>query len=196
VDKPVQRAGPPLGAVNGPGYPSGAHPGLLQSGAAAQRRRADAAGPSAGHRRAGAPPGGRAGAGRREGLHGDGAWLRPAYLDVHGILGGFTAAGKKTVIPARAGAKVSMRLVPDQDPDEIARLFEDYLTANAPRTVELEVRTLGAARPVIVGSAWTGDPAAAEAYRLGFGFSPAFQTRWRTVRSSVIFRTCSACRSS
>ena len=102
-------------------------------------------------------------------------------LDIHGILGGFTAAGKKTVIPARAGAKVSMRLVPDQDPDEIARLFEDYLRANAPRTVELEVRTLGAARPVIVDLHGPAILAAAEAYRLGFGFSPAFQRGGGTV---------------
>src|SRR5690606_31638218 len=48
-------------------------------------------------------------------------------LDIHGIPGGFTSAGKKTVIPARAWAKVSMRLVPDQDPYEIAELFERYM---------------------------------------------------------------------
>ena len=105
---------------------------------------------------------------------------RPS-LDIHGIPGGFIAAGKKTVIPARAGAKVSMRLVPDQDPDEIARLFETYLRAIAPRTVELEVRRLGAARPVIVDLHGPAIQAAAAAYRDGFGASPAFQRGGGTV---------------
>lgn len=102
-------------------------------------------------------------------------------LDIHGMPGGFAAPGKKTVIPARAAAKVSMRLVPDQDPEEIARLFEAHLRANAPRTVELVVRTLGAARPVIVDLHGPAVLAAAEAYRLGTGFSPAFERGGGTV---------------
>jgi acetylornithine deacetylase/succinyl-diaminopimelate desuccinylase-like protein len=95
-------------------------------------------------------------------------------LDIHGMPGGFIAAGKKTVIPARAGAKVSMRLVPDQDPDEIASLFESHLRTIVPPTVELEVRKLGTARPVIVDLHGPAIQAAAEAYRHGMGFSPAF----------------------
>ena len=102
-------------------------------------------------------------------------------LDIHGIMGGFTGAGKKTVIPARAGAKVSMRLVPDQDPEEIAGLFESYLRTIAPPTVELQVRKLGTARPVIVDLHGPAIQAAAEAYRLGMGFSPAFQRGGGTV---------------
>jgi acetylornithine deacetylase/succinyl-diaminopimelate desuccinylase-like protein len=102
-------------------------------------------------------------------------------LDIHGMPGGFTAAGKKTVIPAHAEAKVSMRLVPDQDPDEIVKLFETYVRSLVPRTVELEVRTLGTARPVIVDLHGPAIQAAAEAYRLGMGFSPAFQRGGGTV---------------
>ena len=102
-------------------------------------------------------------------------------LDIHGIMGGFTGAGKKTVIPARAGAKVSMRLVPDQDPEEIAGLFESYLRTITPPTVELQVRKLGTARPVIVDLHGPAIQAAAEAYRLGMGFSPAFQRGGGTV---------------
>jgi acetylornithine deacetylase/succinyl-diaminopimelate desuccinylase-like protein len=49
-------------------------------------------------------------------------WARPS-LDVNGMLAGFTGEGAKTVIPATAMAKISMRLVPNQDPDKIARLF-------------------------------------------------------------------------
>src|SRR5579863_2176133 len=65
-------------------------------------------------------------------------WARPT-LDVNGLLGGFTGEGAKTVIPAVAMAKVSMRLVPDQDPDVIAKLFEDHLRKIAPKTVEVTV---------------------------------------------------------
>ena len=58
-------------------------------------------------------------------------WARPTF-EVNGLLGGFTGEGAKTVIPAVAMAKVSMRLVPDQDPDKIARLFEEYVTEGGP----------------------------------------------------------------
>ena len=50
-------------------------------------------------------------------------WVRPA-LDVNGLYGGYGGEGSKTIIPARAGAKVSMRLVPNQDPDQIADAFD------------------------------------------------------------------------
>ncbi len=76
-------------------------------------------------------------------------WARPT-LDVHGMPGGFTGPGAKTVIPARASAKVSMRLVPDQDPAEILRLFSAHVAALVPRGIELEVRSLGLAEPVLV----------------------------------------------
>ncbi len=61
---------------------------------------------------------------------------RPTF-DIHGIRGGYTGEGVKTVIPATATAKVSFRLVPDQEPDEIYRLVTDYLTSLAPPTVRL-----------------------------------------------------------
>ncbi len=75
--------------------------------------------------------------------------VRPT-LEIHGLPGGFTGPGKKTVIPAWAGAKVSMRLVPDQEPEEIARLFESYLRSMVPPTVTLECHLLGGARPAVV----------------------------------------------
>jgi len=99
--------------------------------------------------------------------------VRPT-LDIHGIRGGFTGEGGKTVIPAMATAKLSMRLVPDQEPEEIARLCEAYLRKIAPPTVTLEVRTIGTARPVIID--YTAPPvrAAAQAYERGFGASPVY----------------------
>lgn len=99
--------------------------------------------------------------------------VRPT-LDIHGLPGGFTGPGKKTVIPARAWAKVSMRLVPDQDPLEIARLFQTHIHTLAPPTVEVEVRTLGTARPAYVDPQAPAVQAAARAYELGFGAAPVY----------------------
>lgn len=77
------------------------------------------------------------------------AWGRPT-CDVNGIYGGYQGEGAKTVIPAWAGAKVSMRLVPNQDPEKIARLFSDYVQKIAPPGVEVEVSDLHGAEPVLV----------------------------------------------
>jgi acetylornithine deacetylase/succinyl-diaminopimelate desuccinylase-like protein len=66
-------------------------------------------------------------------------WSRPT-LEVHGIPGGFIGAGAKTVIPARAAAKISMRLVPKQDPEEIFRLYSEYVRKLAPRGIELNIK--------------------------------------------------------
>jgi acetylornithine deacetylase/succinyl-diaminopimelate desuccinylase-like protein len=63
-------------------------------------------------------------------------------LDVNGIWGGYQGEGAKTILPARAGAKVSMRLVPDQRPHEIARLFREHVERLAPSGVTVEVRDL------------------------------------------------------
>ncbi len=66
-------------------------------------------------------------------------WARPT-LEVHGMPGGFTAKGAKTVIPARASAKVSMRLVPDQDPDEILKKYSDYVKSLCPKGIQLKIQ--------------------------------------------------------
>jgi acetylornithine deacetylase/succinyl-diaminopimelate desuccinylase-like protein len=76
-------------------------------------------------------------------------WGRPT-CDVNGLYGGYQAEGAKTVLPARAGAKVSMRLVPDQEPGKIAELFTAYVERIAPAGVELEVRDLHGAEPVLI----------------------------------------------
>ncbi len=66
-------------------------------------------------------------------------WARPT-LEVHGMPGGFTAAGAKTVIPAKASAKVSMRLVPDMDPDDILQKFTDFVKKNTPKGIQTTVK--------------------------------------------------------
>lgn len=75
--------------------------------------------------------------------------VRPT-LDVNGIWGGYIGAGAKTVLPAKANAKVSMRLVPDQDPEEIFGRFEAYLQKLAPPSVRARVSSHHTALPFIM----------------------------------------------
>ncbi|MGI8741929.1 MAG: dipeptidase [Bryobacteraceae bacterium] len=76
-------------------------------------------------------------------------WSRPT-LEVHGIAGGFTAAGSKTVIPAKATAKVSFRLVPDQDPQECIDAFRRFLDDNAPAGIQIALKVLAANSAIVV----------------------------------------------
>lgn len=76
-------------------------------------------------------------------------WARPTF-EVHGIAGGFTGAGAKTVIPARATAKVSIRLVPRQDPEKVSAAFERFVRENTPQGIATEVRVLSASPAVLV----------------------------------------------
>ena len=76
-------------------------------------------------------------------------WSRPT-LDVHGIPGGFTGAGAKTVIPAKAVAKVSMRLVPDMTPARAFSLYKSYVEEIAPAGVDVEVRLIQSGEPCMI----------------------------------------------
>ena len=78
-------------------------------------------------------------------------WARPT-CDVNGIFGGYAGEGAKTVLPAWAGAKVSMRLVPDQDPDDIAKKFTEYVQSLAPKGVKVEVVAHHGGAPVLVST--------------------------------------------
>ena len=71
-------------------------------------------------------------------------------MEVHGIAGGFTGAGSKTVIPSKAVAKLSFRLVPNQDPEKILKSFRDFVRFNTPPGVRIELRVLNAAPAVLV----------------------------------------------
>src|SRR5437867_5340178 len=77
--------------------------------------------------------------------------VRPT-LDVNGIWGGYTGTGAKTVLPSKASAKVSMRLVPDQEPAEIHARFEAYVSRLAPPGVRVEVENLHGCRPFLTES--------------------------------------------
>ncbi len=76
-------------------------------------------------------------------------WARPS-LDVHGIPGGFIGAGAKTVIPAKALAKVSMRLVPGMTPAKTFALYKDYVEKIAPVGVDIEVRLIHSGDPCLI----------------------------------------------
>jgi acetylornithine deacetylase/succinyl-diaminopimelate desuccinylase-like protein len=100
-------------------------------------------------------------------------WGRPT-LEVNGLLSGFTGDGAKTVIPAVAMAKISMRLVPDQHPDRIASLVEAHLRKITPKTVELTVTKMHGGRPWITSYDNPFVQAAGRAIEQGFGKTPVF----------------------
>lgn len=91
------------------------------------------------------------------------ASARPT-LDVNGLWSGYQGEGAKTVLPAKAGAKVSMRLVPDQDPDKIAELFRKHVESLAPDTVTVEVEAHHGGHPVVIDLDYYGLKAAAKAF--------------------------------
>jgi acetylornithine deacetylase/succinyl-diaminopimelate desuccinylase-like protein len=95
-------------------------------------------------------------------------WARPT-LDVCGLTSGFQGQGSKTIIPATASAKVSCRLVPDQDPDEIARLLADHVRRIAPPGVDVEVEYTSGGRPYLAPTDHPVYGAAKRAFTKSFG---------------------------
>jgi acetylornithine deacetylase/succinyl-diaminopimelate desuccinylase-like protein len=100
-------------------------------------------------------------------------WARPTF-EVNGLLSGFTGEGAKTVLPAVAMAKVSMRLVPNQTPDKIAELFEAHLRDVAPKTVELKITRMHGGKPWMTSYDNPYVQAAGRAIERGFGRKPVF----------------------
>lgn len=99
--------------------------------------------------------------------------VRPT-LDVTGMYSGYTGPGKKNVIPATATAKISMRLVPDQQPDRIAEIVEAHLRAIIPPTVTLDFEVLAKAHPVLVEHDVPVIQAAVQAYETVYGNGPVY----------------------
>src|SRR5229473_1555531 len=100
-------------------------------------------------------------------------WARPTF-EINGLLSGFTGEGAKTVLPAVAMAKVSMRLVPNQHPDKIAELFEAHVRDIAPKTVELKITRMHGGKPWMTSFDNPFVQAAARAIEKGFGQKPIF----------------------
>jgi acetylornithine deacetylase/succinyl-diaminopimelate desuccinylase-like protein len=99
--------------------------------------------------------------------------IRPA-LTINGLTGGYQGPGGKAVIPAMASAKLSFRLVPDQDPAEIKTLLCRQLARAVPSTARWTLRTTSSARPALVDRRHRVMRAAAQACAAGFGVRPAF----------------------
>lgn len=100
-------------------------------------------------------------------------WARPT-LDVHGMPGGFTGAGAKTVIPAKALAKVSLRLVPGMTPADTFAELQSYVAAIVPKGVTVEVRLIHSGDPIVVGTDNPFITAATDAMRDVFGKETVF----------------------
>jgi acetylornithine deacetylase/succinyl-diaminopimelate desuccinylase-like protein len=100
-------------------------------------------------------------------------WARPA-LDINGITGGYTGEGLKTILPTKASAKITTRLVPHQKPDEIVKLLGDYLKKLAPPTVKVEVQGFPGGNPVLVPMDSKGVKACSKAMTEAFGTVPVF----------------------
>ena len=97
--------------------------------------------------------------------------IRPT-LDVNGIWGGYTGEGAKTVIPSKAHAKISMRLVPNQNWEEIGQLFKKHFQSIAPKSVHVEVTTHHGGTPYVTPIDNIGYRAAHKAYATSFGVEP------------------------
>jgi acetylornithine deacetylase/succinyl-diaminopimelate desuccinylase-like protein len=97
-------------------------------------------------------------------------WAQPTF-EVHGIVGGYSGTGVKTIIPHAAEAKISMRLVPNQDPEKILKLFTDFVKKKCP---DCEVTGAGTLRPYSGEFEGPFAKAAAEAMVKAFGEQPAF----------------------
>ena len=100
-------------------------------------------------------------------------WARPT-LDVNGIFGGYSGEGGKTVIPSWAGAKITMRLVPNQKPETIHERFRAYIQQLAPPSVRIEFPAHGGCGPALVPRSAPFIDEAVDALTRGFGAKPVF----------------------
>ena len=113
-------------------------------------------------------------------------WVRPT-LDCNGIIGGFTEKGAKTVLPSKATAKISMRLVPNQDPKKIGKLFTKYVKEILPKTVKVEIHDLHGAYPIMTSLDDKATQAASKAMAKSFGKKTVFMREGGSIPIVVTF---------
>jgi acetylornithine deacetylase/succinyl-diaminopimelate desuccinylase-like protein len=114
-------------------------------------------------------------------------WARPT-LECNGIWGGFTGEGAKTVLPSKASAKISMRLVPDQKLAKVAKLFEKHIKKIAPKTVQVTVHNLHGGEAAITPIDSPGVKAAVAALEKGFNKKPLYQREGGSIPIVVEFK--------
>ena len=114
------------------------------------------------------------------------SWTRPT-LDCNGINGGFTEEGAKTVLPSKAMAKISMRLVPNQDPNKIAKLFTKYVKSITPPTVSLKIKNLHGGYPFLTPLDDKAMVAGANAMTKAFGKKTVFMREGGSIPIVTVF---------
>ncbi len=110
-------------------------------------------------------------------------------LDVNGFIGGFTGVGAKTVLPSKASAKISMRLVANQSTDDIAKKFEAYVHSITPPGVRVEVENLHGANPVLVPRDSKAVKAAERALEQAFGHKTIYMREGGSIPITLLFQT-------
>ena len=113
--------------------------------------------------------------------------IRPT-LDVNGIWGGYIGEGAKTVLPSKASAKISMRLVPNQDTDEIADLFSNHFKSLAPKSVKVKVTKHHGGQPVVTDIYSSAFQAASEAFKEAWGKEPIPTREGGSIPIVALFR--------
>ena len=113
-------------------------------------------------------------------------WARPT-LDCNGIIGGFTTEGAKTVLPSVVMAKISMRLVPNQDTKKIAKNFEKYIKSLAPKSVKVKIKNLHGAHPILTPLDNPATVAAAKAMEKAFGKKIVYMREGGSVPIVTVF---------
>src|SRR5208282_515040 len=102
-------------------------------------------------------------------------------LEINGLVSGFTGEGVKTVLPAKAMAKISMRIIPDQDDQTVHRQLNEYMQKNTPPTVSFEIRKLTSEEAVILNRNTPAMRAASAALDATFGVRPVFDLKGESI---------------
>ena len=113
-------------------------------------------------------------------------WVRPT-LDCNGIIGGFTEAGAKTVLPSKVTAKISMRLVPNQNPKKISKLFTNYVKQIAPKSVKVKVIEIHGGYPIVTPMNNKATIAASKAMARAFGKKTVYMREGGSIPIVTIF---------
>lgn len=109
-------------------------------------------------------------------------------LDVNGVWGGYSGEGPKTIIPSSAGAKISMRLVPNQTSSEIAQKFENYVRSIVPKGIEVVIKQLSEGDPLIIDTSSKYFKAAEKAYLKVFGKKPIYKLGGGSIPVTTTFK--------
>jgi acetylornithine deacetylase/succinyl-diaminopimelate desuccinylase-like protein len=115
------------------------------------------------------------------------AGARPT-LDVNGVWGGYQGEGPKTIIPESAGAKISMRLVPNQTVSEIEDKFNKYVMSLIPKGVEVDLKTISTGEPILMDTSSRYFEAAERAYKKVFGKKPLYKLSGGSIPVTATFK--------